>query len=192
MTEDKVLRVTALRVLSDAFKKQYDTARADLDKVMGRGDRLTSRSPLGAQRRLASVSKTDPDPVATITDEKSFNVWALKTYPDRVKSEQEICGSLAEVHAVLFQHAPHLLRRVSVVDPALKSEVLVQSKLAGEPVGPDGELDVQGVNVRIPDAQVVCRPTDEALAEVIHLFRVERLSVEQLSSPELPVGGDVA
>lgn len=192
MTEDKVLRVTALRVLSDAFRKQYDLARADLDKDMERGDRLSCRSPLGVQRRLSYVNKTIPDPVATITNEKAFNAWALKTYPDRVKSEQEICGSLAEVHAVLFQHAPHLLRRVSVVDPKLKSEVLVQSKIAGEPVSPAGEFGVPGVTVRIPDAQVTCRPTDEALAEVIHLFRVDRLSVEQLSSPELPAGGDVA
>ena len=189
MTDEKTLRVVALRVLLDEFKAQYDKARAELAEEMSRGDRRIARSPLGDETpKLAAVSKTDPAHVASIVDEDAFKKWVAATYPEKITSDYEVCGSPAEVHRVLFEHAPHLLRRVSKVDPQFRQLVLTRSKTSGMPVSPFGELDVPGVEVRLPDAQVTCRPTENALADVIELFRANRLSVEHLSNPQLPGG----
>ncbi|MGW4128007.1 hypothetical protein [Amycolatopsis japonica] len=191
MTEqelDPVLLVAALRVLADYTRECYNAAKVDQAARMHRGDRLTARSPLEGGRKIAALSVTDPKPVTQIRDRAAFTAWVKKNYPDAVKRTRTISGSEDEVVKVLFAHAPHLLRREVAVDPEFEREIKQASAGLGAPLGPNGETDLPGVVVEAPDPQVRCTVEDDALAEVIHLFRVGRLSLDSFQPPELPGG----
>lgn len=191
MTNDNlVLRVAALKVVSDYAKRRYDAARAEAAAVMRRGDRLMARSPLNELDKLAAVSKTDPKPVARVSDETALLAWVERHYPDKVGWDFDIIGSDQEVKAVLFEHAPHLLRKIRLADPELVKQIRSDSAALGAPIGPGGEADVDGVTVETPEGTVACKPTDDALGVVVDLARAGVLSLEELVRPELPGGAE--
>lgn len=186
---DEVLRTAALKVVADYAQSCYNQARAEMAATMEKGDRLTARSPLDGSK-LGSVSKTDPKPVALITDEKAFTEWMLANYPDSVAYDFDVIGGDQEVKAVLFEHAPELLRRKTIPSPELVKRIRHDSIQLGTPIGPNGEAEIDGLEVKIPEGDVRCRPEEGALVAVIELFRAGRLSLEELVLPQLPAGAE--
>lgn len=182
MSDELILRVGGLKLLSDRAKKAYDAARAELEHEMGRGDRRIAYSPID-KTKIAAVSMSDPKTTARVADEKAFGAWAATHYPDDIEWDFDVIGSHQEVVAVLYDHAPHLLRRVSKVSPELVKSVTHASAQTGEATGPNGELDVPGVAVETKAAVVSCLPADGGWAAVLELVRAGHMPLELLAAP---------
>lgn len=181
---DKVLKAAVLKTISDFTKAKYNEARADLDDTMGKGDRLIARSPLDGSK-LGAVYVSDPDPVCRITDEKALTDWMIEHYPELTEQGYEICGSDREVVDVLFEHAPHLLRRIRRVKADDMRELRGNAIATGAPIGPGSEADIPGIAVDIPDGVVACKPDAGAFAAVMDLWRAGRLELDGTVRPQI-------
>jgi hypothetical protein len=187
MADLDVLRVAALKVVADYAKDCYETARKGMAGSMEKGDRLTARSPIDGSK-IASVSKTEPRKVAVVFDQEAFTKWLLANYPESVGYDFDITGSDQEVKSVLFEHAPHLLRRRVVPSPELVKRIKQDSVQLGVPIGPNGEAEIDGFRVDEPEGDVRVRADEGALVAVVELFRAGRLTLEELVLPQLPAG----
>lgn len=165
-TKDLALRLAALRVLIDYLQEQYVHARTEAAAAMKRGERLVARSPLDDDVKIAVIPKSDPKPIVSIVDEPALVAWMLEHYPDKVASGYQIVGSTKEVVAALFTHAPHLLRRSRVLNLETIGELKATAAAIGQPIGPGGELDIPGIEIRNPEGIVTCRPAGGALAVI--------------------------
>lgn len=186
--DDLVLRAAALKAISDYTAARYKDARDELAKTMGRGDRKIARSPLDDTSKLGAVYVTDPKPQALITDQQALTDWMVEHYPDATETGYEIAGSDAEVIAVLFEHAPELLRRVRRVNADHMRELRAGAVSLGTPIGPGGEVDIPGIEVHRPDGVVTCRPDDEAMHAVVALFKAGRLQLDGTVLPAIEDG----
>lgn len=167
MTNDGLaLRVAALKVLLDYLTDQYAHARSEAAAAMKRGERLVARSPLDDDQKIAVIPKSDPKPIVTIVDETALTAWMLERYPASVDSGYQIVGSTKEVVTALFTHAPHLLKRSRVLNLQTVGELKATAAAVGQPIGPGGELDIPGIEVRTPEGVVSCRPSEGALAVI--------------------------
>lgn len=190
--EELAVRVASLKVISDYTKARYDEARAEADQAMNAGDRLMARSPIDSAK-IAPVVKTDPKPVARVTDEGHLTAWMAENYPEKVKAGYEVIGGDDEVIGVLFDHAPHLLRRKTVIKPEDLAELRRDSAAMGCPVGPGGEVDIPGLVVETPAPVVSCKPDPQtALPAVMQLFRAGRLELDGTVRPELTAPEDTS
>lgn len=183
MTNELALRVAALRALRDRAGQAFDAAKTELETSMEKGDTLAVFSPID-RTEIGSVSKSKPKPAARVADPVAFAAWVAEHYKTEVASEYEVTGTTRQVADVLFAHAPHLIRRVPKVNPALVSQVLVQSSKLGEPVGPEGETDVPGIVVETADGRLSSRITDVAFDAVLALIRAGRMPLELLTGEE--------
>jgi hypothetical protein len=186
---DVMLTVAVLKVLSAHTKDRYEKAREEALADLGQGDRRIVRSPLDGTK-LGAVYMTDPKPVVSIVDEKALTDWMAATYPDRVESSYQIVGSEAEVIAALFEAAPRLLRRTTRVSVSARKELMSEAVRLGQPVGPGGEVDVPGVEVRQTEGYVACKPTDDALLAVYELVRSGRVALDGTVLPQLEAPGE--
>ncbi|HEX3778482.1 MAG TPA: hypothetical protein VHX38_02365 [Pseudonocardiaceae bacterium] len=189
MNADVMLTVAVLKVLSAHTKERYEQARDEALAELGQGDRRIVRSPLDGTK-LGAVYMTDPKPVAAITDEKALTDWMSTTYPTRVESSYQIVGSDAEVIDILFQHAPRLLKRTTRLTTEARKELMTEAVRIGQPVGPGGEVDVPGVEVRQTEGYVACKPTEDALLSVYELVRSGRVALDGTVLPQLEASGD--
>jgi hypothetical protein len=183
MTNELALRVAALRALRDQAGQAFDDAKTELETSMEKGDTLAVFSPID-RTEIGSVSKSKPKPAARISDLTAFAAWVGERHPDEVTSSYEVTGTTKQVTDVLFVHAPHLIRRVPKVNPALVAQILTQSSKLGEPVGPEGETDVPGIVVETADGRLSCRVTEDAFAAVLALIRAGRMPLELLAGGE--------
>lgn len=183
MSDELALRVGVLKVVSDYTRDAYHAARAEAQQAMGRGDRWMARSPIDGSK-IGAVSYSDPKPKARVSDEPALNSWVEKNYPDRMVHELNVIGSDEEVKAVLYDHAPHLLKKVTAPDPDLVRQVKTDSTELGAPVGPSGEADVDGITVDTPEGAVSCKADPAAPGVVVELFRSGRLTLEGLGQIE--------
>lgn len=189
MNDERALRLGVLKVVSECIKQRYDEARAQAAQEMRRGDRLMARSPLD-DRKIGAVSLSDPKPTAKVTSEARLREWIEKHYPESVQPDFEIVGSQEEVIATLYDHAPHLLRKITTADRDLVDRIKKDSTELGAPVGPGGEADVDGIEVTVPNAVVSFRADPDALGVVVEMFRSSRLSFEGLVQPEIEGGSE--
>jgi hypothetical protein len=187
--EDLVLEVATLKVVSEVFIKRYADSRAELGATMKRGDRLTAWSPLDGAPKIGSVTLTDPKNTARIGHRAAFEAWVSDNYPGDIAYDFEILPNTdQEVITCLYDHAPHLLKKIVKINRDLEKQVCVDSAALGVPVGPSGEADVPGVVVSCTEPVVSCLPAKGAVAAVIDLFRSGRLTLEDFSPRELPGG----
>lgn len=182
--EDLFLRTAALKVISEYTAARYNDARAKVAAELNKGDRKTVRSPLG-DVKVGQVWVTDPKPVCAITDRTALTEWLTEHYPAMTKTGYEVIGSDPEIVAVLFEHAPHLLREVRAIDPDQLRELKANSVAIGAVVGPGGETDVPGIEVHEPDGVVTCKPDSQGLQAVMDLYRAGRLDLDGTVRPEL-------
>lgn len=187
---DLALKVAALKVLKDYITECYVKAKAEATRTLKRGERLVARSPLD-DTKIAVIPLSDPNKVATIVDEVALTDWYKQHYPELVMSGYKVIGSQAEVVAVLFQHAPHLIKRTEALQLEALHELKRTSAALGQPIGPGAELDVPGVKVATPDPVLTCRPTEEAFDIIRHLHAEGVLELDGTIHIALPEG-DVA
>lgn len=185
-TDELILKVGVLKVISEFTKDRYNEARAEADAVMSRGDRLIARSPIDGMK-IGPVIKTDPKPVARVTDEHALTSWMVENYPEKTQAAYEVTASHAELVAVLFDHAPQFLKRRKQIKSADLAELKRDAVSLGHPVGPSGEADVPGLVVEIPEPVVSCKPDeDSALLAVMTLHGAGLLSLDGTVLPALP------
>lgn len=185
---DLALKVAALKVLSDYTARCYEQARIEAVRTMKRGERLVARSPLDDSQKIATIPLSDPKHVATVVDEDALTDWMGEHYPESVTSGYKVIGSQAEVIAVLFEHAPHLIKRTRAVQLEALHELKRTSATLGQPVGPGAELDVPGLKVTLPDPVLTCRPTDEAFDIIRDLHNQGVLELDGTVHMALPEG----
>jgi len=183
-TDDLVLKAAALKTISDFTKDRYDETRAELSGVMNRGDRLIARSPL-TEEKLGAVYMTDPATTCRVSDIPALTEWMTEHYPELTENGYQVIGSEAEVVAVLFEHAPHLLRQVRKVTGEALSELKAACVSLGTVMGPGGEADVPGLELQEPEAFVACKPAETALQSVMDLYRAGRLDLDGTVRPAL-------
>lgn len=150
MTEVKhpeLLNIAVVTFLAKVVKKANDTARASCN-LLDDGEGVPLRSPSGL--KVGQAKRTDPERKAIVTGPAALDVWLRKTYPDQVEETEEVSPDTEAVLAVLREHAPELVVRTSRVAARMVPDVLAASEAAGAPMGPDGELDVPGVQVEKP------------------------------------------
>jgi hypothetical protein len=135
-----LLRLTYLKVMAAAVAEADKDARTAAAKLLRKGDTLACWSPLDPDALMSRVSMSKPKPVAKVTDAAALDQWIRENYPDKVRTEESIVGTDAEVIAVLREHAPHLLAKTSTVPGWAVNELLTRSTGAGEPAGFGGEL----------------------------------------------------
>jgi hypothetical protein len=176
--EDLVLRVAALKVISEFTAGKYDEARAEIAATMKRGDRSMARSPID-ETKIAAVNMSDPKRTVKVTDLDALTEWLTEHYPAAIVSTYKVCGSDEQIRRILFEHAPDMLRKVSGIDPEQLAELKANSLAAGQAVGPGGEADMPGITVETPDAVVSCKPDYETAMPVIRdLMARELLSLD--------------
>lgn len=185
MTDDAAMRAAALKVVSEYTAMAYDETRAEAAKTMGPGDRKSVRSPW-TNGKIGTITMTDPEPSCVVTDQEALEGWVREHYPEQLESHFDIIGSEREVVDVLFEHAPHLIKRRSQVNSDWLKSVKAESAKLGVVVGPGGEADIQGLDIKTPSPVVRCRPADGALDEVIELFHTGHLRLDNLRA--LPAG----
>lgn len=181
---DLALKAAALKTISDYTRAKYDEARTELAATMGQGDRVIARSPLD-NTKVGAVYVTDPKPVCRITDQAALTDWMVEHYRELTETGYEICGSDSEVIAVLFEHAPHLLRQYRRVKPDDMRELRAAAVTLGQPVGPGSEVDIPGIEVDHPEGVVSCKPDPGALQTVLALHRAGRLQLDGTVLPEI-------
>lgn len=184
---DLALKLAALKVLSDYTTQCYLIARAEAARTMKRGERLVARSPVDDQK-IAVIPMSDPKTVATVVDEPALTEWLKEHYPEKVISGYKVTGTQAEVVNVLFEHAPHLIRRTEAIQLEALHEIRRTSAALGQPIGPGAELDIPGIEVTTPDPVVTCRPTEDALAIIKDLHSQGVLELDGTVHIALPEG----
>lgn len=185
MTDDELmLKVAALKVMSEFTAAAYAEAREEAAKVLHPGDRAMVRSPLD-DTKLGPVTASDPKPVVSVVDDPALLAWVERQYPEQIESGYKIAGSDAEVKAVLFEHAPHLLGKFRRVKPGFVKQLKADALALGQPIGPGGEVDVPGLDVKTPRSVISCRPTEDALLAVMELHGAGRLLLDGTTVPEL-------
>lgn len=177
-----------LSVIKTRVTKAFDVAHKD-NGFLKRGDRLTITDPLNDRVKIGTVSKTDPDDTAEVSDREAFTAWMAENYPEQVRQAVRVTGTADEVAAVLAVHAPHLLSapRTEVRDWA-QGAVLKRSANAGAPVGPGGEVDVPGVKVVPGKSGLQVRPNAQAEQVITALWQSGRLAFDATFTPSLPSG----
>jgi hypothetical protein len=185
---DLALKVAALKVLQDYIVDCYTKARAEAAATMKRGERLVARSPLDETQKIATLPMSDPNKVTEIVDEEALVGWYRKHYPDKVMSGYKVIGSQTELVAVLFRHAPHLIKRTEALQLEALHELKRSSAALGQPIGPGKELGIPGVKVTTPDPVLTCRPTEEAFDIIRHLHAEGVLELDGTIHIALPEG----
>lgn len=187
MTDELMLRVATLKVISEYTAEQYKAVREQAAADLGPGDRRMVRSPMG-NHKLGSVYMTDPKPTATITDREALTDWYGQHYPELIVDGYEVAASDKELIDLLWVHAPHLLRKRRQIKAEALSDLRKGCAAMGVVVGPGGEADVPGVEVSTADGVVTCRPDDGALLAVMELVGAQRIALDGTLRPELPAG----
>jgi hypothetical protein len=186
---DLFLKTAALKVISEFTADRYNDARREVAAELNKGDRKTVRSPIG-DVKVGQVWVTDPKPVCSITDRAALTDWLQAEYPAMTETGYEVIGSEAEIVAVLFEHAPHLLREVRRINPDQLRELKANCVALGQVVGPGGEADVPGLAVSEPDGVVTCKPDAAGFQAVMELYRAGRLELDGTIRPELEPASD--
>jgi hypothetical protein len=179
MSDEVFLRVAALKVVKEFTAEKYDEARVEAAQYQRPGDRKRVVSPFDGTK-IGDVQTTDPAPRSIVTDEEGMADWMVANdYEDNVEDVYKVVGGDREIQSVLFAHAPHLLKRVRRVKREVLADLQATALKYGQPVGPGGEMDMPGIEVRPGVPQVRCVPDpDTALLAVMELIHNQRLLID--------------
>jgi hypothetical protein len=180
------MRLVVLKFILDQIVPAQRSLRAQAAQALAPKDRVTAVGPDGYP--LGTITKSRPNPQASITDETGFADWMAAYYPDQVRYEWCITDTDAAM-AVLRAHAPELLSRTISVHPWAKSHVLKMSADAGRPVGPNGELNVIGVEVTRGAGTISVRIEQDAADLIADLITAGRVTLD--GSLREIAGGDL-
>ncbi|MBA4858011.1 hypothetical protein [Nocardia farcinica] len=158
-TDSLVMRAAVLAAAEKSVGEQAKTYRAELNRRLSRGSKLTAFDPRDTTRTLGTVSMTNPRPQAQVVDREAFERWCRLNYPDQVETWPEF-GDPAEVAAVLAEHAPHLLTVHRSVPVEIQERALDRAAVE----------DVPGTTRYMPRPTLQVRPTGHARAVVAELL----------------------
>ncbi|NUR80746.1 MAG: hypothetical protein HOQ21_09920 [Dermatophilaceae bacterium] len=188
MKHPELVAVAVAAQLAKLVKAAGDRARLDAARILEKGSSVTLYSPLGM--KIGKALRTDPEPVAEVTDPAALDAWLREKYPDQVVPVETISDDLDAVIAFLKEHAPHLVRTVEVVAERMVPDVLAASEIAGQPMGPDGELDVPGVVVRKPDGVLQIRLDKSAREAIGEMWTAGLINIDGTLRGQLTDGGE--
>lgn len=186
----ELLAVAVTAQLAKLVKASGDLARVEATDagVLEDGASVTLYAPSGT--KIGKALRTDPEPTATVSDKTALDEWLRKAYPDQVQPVDVVSDDTDAVLEVLREHAPHLVRTVQVVDARMVPDVLEASKLAGEPMGPDGELDVPGVSVVKPPGVLQIRLEKSAKHAISEMWSAGLINLDGTLRRELTGGAE--
>lgn len=141
------MRAAVLRVLNDRIGDELKSVKDEIQEILGPEGR---KNPSWDGLKLASifVSKSGR---FSVSNEKLFTGWVKKNYPDEVE-------------------------QVWRVRPAFLKMIKEASEIAGEPMMPDGTMDVPGVSLGEPYTTVRKSPDADAVVE--NLWLTGRLGLD--------------
>ena len=159
--EDLVNRAVMVASIVKAVSETKSANAVQLDAILPKGDKRTAAyiDADGVEQKLGTVSKSFPDPVATITDQDALEAHLRETRAADLEVSYTL-GDLSQVYAVLLEHAPQLLTVTEGAIPkwlidVTKKEALIPGRT------------VPGITVTCPAGVVSVRPNAvaKALAE---------------------------
>lgn len=188
---DRLFQIAALKAMSSSLMQKYDELRAEALAELNPGDQRMILSPLDGKTPIGRVSRSSPKDIPIIVDEEALTAWMVENYRDQTESVYDIVGTLEQVKAVLFEHAPRLLKRRSRVRQDARKQLLSDAAVMKHPVGPGGEADMPGIKF-LPNSQdfVACRPDKDALLALFELRRAGRIDLDGALLPALEAGND--
>ncbi len=135
---DLALEEATLKALADMVKERLTTVRAELQSGLDVAEKEAGTRQIAATlpdgTTIATLSLTDPNPEAKVTDSDAFKAWVIKFFPSEIER-----------------------RFVTEVREAFTTKLLAEMTAAGVPQVVDkdtGELhDVPGVAVKATRAR---------------------------------------
>jgi hypothetical protein len=140
----------------------------ELESRMCKGDKKTAEID---GDKIGTVSRSFPDPTATITDRAALDAHLRSTRESELEYKYTL-GDLEEVYAVLIEHSPELLTIEAVV-PEWMIDVAKREALA------PGRT-IPGITVGRPDGNITIRPNaiaDRIVAEVLGASPITLLEI---------------
>lgn len=151
---DLAYRAVMLKAAIDLIMDEFEAVKAIAGEQFEKGDSKAARQ---GDVKLGRVSKSDPKPVATVTDRAEFEAYLSVKYGDTVTTTVEL-GDVAEIAAVLMDTGHEDLFTVVETIPDWVRQERLKAALAGE--------FVPGVTVSSPEGVVSARPEPAAKAAV--------------------------
>lgn len=161
-------RLVFLKTIADLVDTELKTLKSEAMARFDKGMSIPARSDEDV--KLGQVLRTDPKPVAVITDEEALEEYVLVNYPDEVESQLTL-GDPAEVVPILMdagrldlfsedRYVPDFLMR------QMEAEALSGKKIPGIEVRtPGGWMQVKVEHA----AKVAARE----LLSSVHLLEIE-------------------
>ncbi|MGC0365054.1 hypothetical protein ABH922_003038 [Rhodococcus sp. 27YEA15] len=157
-TEDLVNRAVMVASIVKAVMATKSANAVQLDEILPKGDKRTAMyiDADGVEQKLGTVSKSFPEPVATITDQDALEAYLRETRAADLDVEYKL-DDLPQVYAVLCEHAPELLTITEGVIPkwlidTTKKEALIPGRT------------IPGITVTRPAGKISVRPNAAAQA----------------------------
>lgn len=179
--EDLVNRTVMIASIVKAVMAAKSTNAVELDSMMQKGDKRTATyvDAAGVEQKLGTVSKSFPEPVATITDREALEAHLRETRPDELDVDY-VLSDLPQVYAILLEHAPNLLTVNENVVPQWMFDLAKKEALI-----PD--RTIPGVTVARPAGTISVRPNAIAHALVDQLLQSSPLlAIESPAQEDRP------
>jgi hypothetical protein len=111
-------------------------------------------------------------------------------YKGMTETTYVVTGTEEQVRAVLFTHAPHLLKTKYKVKKTAQLDILDRATRVGVPVGPGGEADIPGITyAKNSQPFVACKPDKDAALALFQLHAQGRIGLDgALIAIEAPKG----
>lgn len=187
MKHPELVAAAVTTALAKMVKAAGDAARAKAEGLLDEGASVTLYSPLGA--KLGKALVTDPEATAVVTNRSTLDAWLLVTYPEQSEPVEEISPDTTAVLAVLREFAPDLVIHSRRPIDRMVPDVLAASADAGQPMGPDGELDIPGVAVNKKPGVLHIRLDPKTAPQAIADMWAAGLLALDGTLRELPSGG---
>jgi hypothetical protein len=140
------VRAVALKLLGDRVSAASARVKADLAAELTVGDRKTAALTDGTA--VGSVTYAKGRVTARVVNPNALADWVADNFPDEVQPQ---------------------------VRPAFLTAILDASKRAGQPMTPDGTLDVPGVVVGASEPYLTVRPDPAATDALVEAVRANGL-----------------
>jgi hypothetical protein len=140
------VQAVAMKVLADQVKARDIGVRRELQAALDVGDRKTATLDDGT--KVGAITYANGRVTARVNDEQAFTEWVLANYPDEV---------------------------VPLVRSSFRDAILKATTGAGQPMTPDGNLDVPGVVLGASAPYLTVKPNPDAIPALVDAIRANQL-----------------
>lgn len=96
---DRAYKIVMLKTLIDLVMEEFKREKQVMGQLISRGDGVAARTP--DDRKLGRVTKSDPKPVAVISDLDALEEWLRTQYPDKLEHRVSL-GRVDEILPILI------------------------------------------------------------------------------------------